>query len=95
MFINNPNIVNKTPIITIFLLEGANVQQIFEMWNKHSSLGQSLWGWVSVGIALVLWANFYRVICPKEKIAFYSTIFGIVMNICVIISVIYFKYFYI
>jgi hypothetical protein len=92
-FYSNPKIVSKTPLITFILLEGGNVQQLYRMWSTWTSAGQSLWGWVCVNIALILWCNFYRVCCPNEKFAFWATVVGVVINACVIFSVAWFRYF--
>jgi uncharacterized protein with PQ loop repeat len=92
-FYNNPLVVNKTPLITVVLLESANLFQLIRMWSEQSVVGQSLQGWICVNIALILWLNYYRVILPKEKIAFYSTLFGILMNSLVILTVVFFRYF--
>lgn len=89
---NDKKWVSKTPLLTTFLLEGANVGQIKRMWTEHTAAGQSLVAWMMVWLALVLWFNFYRVITPEEKFAKYCTLFGVCMNTMVILSVIYFRY---
>jgi hypothetical protein len=91
-FWNNPTIIGKTPLVTTFLLEYANMGQLWRMWTEHTAAGQSLWSWLSVGMALVLWCNFYRVCCPKERFAFRCTEFGILMNALVCLSVVYWRY---
>lgn len=93
-FWNDPKFVSKTPILTVFLLESANVSQLIRMWTEKTAEGQSLWGWMMVSAALFLWCNFYRVCCPKEKWALWTTMFGIFMNALVILSVVYFRYFH-
>lgn len=90
-FWNNPAVVAKTPIATVFLLEGANVGQIARMWAAHSALGQNVWSWVLVNAALWLWLNFYRVITPDEVWASAATALGIALNAGVIASVIWFR----
>lgn len=90
--LNNPKIVDKTPVLTVFLLEGANVSQIHRMWSEQTANGQSLQGWIFVTIALILWANFYRVCCKDQKWAYYTTLFGIFINLLLVITVIYFRY---
>lgn len=89
---SNRPLVSKTPLATVFLLEHANAQQIYRMWSEGTAEGQSLVGWCSVWIALVLWLNFYRVITPDEKFAFWATAVGIALNTCVIASVVWFRY---
>ena len=92
-FWNNPAVVGKTPLLTTVLLEYANAGQLYRMWTERTAAGQSLWSWMSVGTALWLWCNFYRVCCPKEKFALGCTAFGVFMNGLVIATVIYFRYF--
>ena len=91
-FISNKNLVSKTPIITSILLEYANIGQLYRMWAEHSAKGQSIWSWASVGLALWLWLNFYRVMLPNEKFAYRATIIGIILNALVILSVLWFNY---
>lgn len=90
--ISNPRWVSKTPILTVFLLEGANIGQIIRMWTERTAEGQSLTAWISVNLALLLWLNFYRVCCPDQRWAFWATAVGISMNAGVILSVIWFRY---
>jgi hypothetical protein len=85
--------VLRTPIITTFLLEIANVQQLWQMWViDHSADGQSLTGWLSVQAALWLWLNFYRVITPEARFAIWGTRVGIALNMTVCLSVLYWRY---
>lgn len=89
---NNREIVSKTPILTTFLLEGANIGQIVRMWTEWTAKGQSLTAWLMVNLALILWFNFYRLLCPEQKWARYCTGLGIVINSFVCLSVVYFRY---
>ena len=89
---SDPRIISKTPLATIVLLEHANIQQLIRMWSEGTAEGQSLWGWISVGFALALFINFYRVCCPKEKFAFWATVLGLGMNLLVILTVVWFRY---
>lgn len=91
-FWNDPAVVRRSPLVTVVLLEWANVQQVARMVAERSAEGQSLVGWAAVSAALVLWANFYRVCCPQERTAFWTTVLGIVMNAGVIGTVVYFRY---
>ena len=91
-FWNDPVLVSKTPLVTVVLLEFGNLSQLYRMWQERTSAGQSLWAWVSVGIALCLFLNFYRVVCPEQKFAFWSTAVGIALNTCVWLTVLYFRY---
>lgn len=88
----DPKIVEKTPLLSVFLLELANVQQLWRMWTEWTSAGQSVWGWLCVNIALCLWLNFYLVFNRDNKFAIYGTAFGIVMNAAVIVTVMLFRY---
>jgi uncharacterized protein with PQ loop repeat len=88
----NPKFVEKTPLLAVFLLEMANVQQLFRMWHEKTAAGQSLSGWILVNLALWLWFNFYTLFNKQQKFAIYGTAFGIVMNSLVILTVIYFRY---
>ena len=91
-WIKDPKIVSNTPLVTVCLLEGANVSQIWRMWTERTADGQSLAGWLMVTAALVLWANYYKVCTPDQKKAFYCTLVGICLNCIVVFSVIYFRY---
>ncbi len=89
---SNPALVAKTPLVTVVLLENANIQQLWRMWTQHTAAGQSLWGWLSVNLALLLWCNFYRVCCPDQRIAYWATVVGWALNTCVVLTVAYFRY---
>ncbi len=89
---SNPRLVSKTPLIGVGLLEHANLQQLYRMWSEGTADGQSLWGWISVFVALLFWCNFYRVCCPNEKFAFWATTFSVLMNLLVILTVVHFRY---
>lgn len=91
-FYNDPKLVAKTPVITVFLLEWANISQLWRMWHEHSALGQSMYAWISVQFALWFWINFYRVLVPDNKFAIRATIVGCILNAAVIFSVAYFRY---
>lgn len=90
---SEPRIVDKTPLVSVALLEAANVQQLFRMWSEHTAAGQSLWAWMTVNVALWLWVNFYVVFNRDNKFAIYGTALGIVMNTLVILTIIWFRYF--
>jgi uncharacterized membrane protein YbaN (DUF454 family) len=90
--LRNDKFASVTPVITALLLEGANVGQLFQMWSERSALGQSVWSWVMVNLALWLWLNFYHVKCPQEKFAIWATRAGIFLNSMVVASVVYFRY---
>ena len=88
---NDPKVVGKTPLLTVLLLEYANLGQLWRMWTQHTAAGQNLWSWISVGLALVLWINFYRVITPQEKFARWCTVLGLCLNCCVCLTVLFFR----
>lgn len=88
-----PKLVDKTPIITTLLLEGANLQQLWRMWTEGTAAGQSITAWMSVNAALILWLNFYLVFNRDNKWAIRGTAFGILLNSLVILTVAYFRYF--
>ena len=89
---SNPQLVSKTPLLAVALLEIANVNQLLRMWSEGTAAGQSLLGWVTVHLALWLWWNFYRVLTPNESFAYWGTALGIVMNGMVILTVLYFRF---
>lgn len=97
MLRTNPGVVrvvDKFPLITTVLLEGANAAQLARMWTEKSALGQSVTGWSLVWLALVMWFAYYLVIVPEKKLPRYCTAFGILVNSSVVLTVIYFRYFY-
>lgn len=91
---SNTNLVAKTPIVTTFLLEYANVGQMWRMWSEHSALGQNVWSWLAVQAALWCWLNYYRVLVPagQRRFAMWATGIGICLNLGVVLSVVYFRY---
>lgn len=89
--ISDPKWVARTPILTTVLLEGANVGQLHRMWSEQTAAGQSLVAWGMVFVALVLWANFFRVCTPTQKWAYRCQCFGIFMNLLVCGTVLYFR----
>ena len=92
-FRTNPAVVNKTPIVTTFLLEFANVGQLYRMWTQQTAAGQSLWSWMAVSAALVLWLNFYLVFNRDNKFAIWGTRVGIGLNAAVCLTIVWFRYF--
>lgn len=92
-FLTNKVWVLRTPILSVLLLELANIQQLWQMWVVDwSADGQSLTGWLCVQVALWLWLNFYYVITPDAKWAIRGTTLGIVLNMAVCLSVVYWRY---
>lgn len=89
---SDPKIVSKTGVLTVLLLESANIGQVWRMWTERTAAGQSLGSWISVGLALWLWCHFFRVCAPTERFAYWSTLLGITMNLLVILTVIYWRY---
>jgi hypothetical protein len=70
-------------------LESANVGQLWTMWTTHTAAGQNVWSWVWVGAALAFWWNYYRVVTPQAVWARRSTEVGLVMNVAVIATVLW------
>lgn len=91
---NNPALVGKTPLLTTFLLEFANAGQLWRMWAEHSAAGQNVWSWAMVNVALLLFLNFYRVNNKNGcmNFAIIGTLIGVVMNLGVIFTILYFRY---
>jgi len=86
--------VEYTPIVTTLLLEYANGGQLWRMWHEHSALGQNVWSWLAVNIALWLWLNYYCVVVPGglRSWAARATMVGILLNGAVIVSVVYWQW---
>jgi hypothetical protein len=60
------------------------------MWTEKTAAGQSLTAWISVCIALLLWANVYR--AQRMKTALYATLLGVLMNLLVVATVVYWRF---
>lgn len=90
---SDPKWVSRTPILTTALLEYANIGQLWRMWEERSALGQNVWSWVAVNVALWFWVNFYRVNVPGglKSWAARATMVGIALNAAVIGTVYYFR----
>ena len=92
--LNNPVFVDKaSPLLCMILLEWANVSQMIRMWTEGTAEGQSLIGWSSVSLALLLWLNFYRYKLGRRSTAYIATVIGWFMNAAVILTVIWFRYY--
>lgn len=89
---DNPVWVGRTPIVTSILLDGGAIGQVIRMWKERSALGQSLTSWTAVVLALVLWANFYRVLTPDQWWARFTIKISIALNLIVVGSVIWWRY---
>lgn len=90
---NNPAWVSRTPIATSLLLDGGAIGQIVRMWRERSALGQSLTSWLAVILALLLWANFYRVITPDQFWARATILLSIALNVGIVASIIWWRHF--
>lgn len=90
-FLSNKDLVAKSPVLTTFLLEWANVSQLWQMWTQQTARGQSLLAWISVQVALWIWINYYRVLLPEHKFPRVATLVGCGLNLLVILSVCYFR----
>lgn len=91
-FLNNKKLFSFTPVATMFMIESANIQQVVQMFIQKSSEGQSISGWICIIIALLMWANFYRLFNPEQKMAFWSALVGVFINTFVVLTIIYFRY---
>lgn len=91
-FWSDPYYVSKSPLFSTAVFEYANVSQIIRMWTEHTAAGQSLLAWIAVCAGLCLYWNFYRVITPDEKVVRWMSCVGLIANIGVILSVIYWRF---
>jgi hypothetical protein len=62
------------------------------MWSEQTSAGQSLTGWIVLWLALLSYWQFYRVCCPKEKVAIWCVAAELWINAGVIFSVLWFRW---
>ena len=90
-FWDDPVWVGRTPIVASLLIDGGAVGQIVRMWRERSAEGQSLLSWCAVVVALLLWANFYRVITPDQRWARLAIGVSIVLNGAVALSVLWWR----
>lgn len=81
------------PVLATALLEYANVGQLWRMWTERTAAGQSVTSWFAVFLALACYNQFYRVCVPDQKWAYRMNVLGMVMNLSVCLTVIYFRYF--
>ncbi len=88
MKIFEPNVVSKYPIFAGLLFFANTLSQLFRIWINKSSKDQSLIGWSSLTLALIVLLLFYKICCPKEKYMFWSTVIEILANLILIISII-------
>lgn len=91
MLWNNPKIVSKTPIATLLLIESSSVTQLHRMWSESTAAGLSLQSWLLIVAARLLWWNFYRVITPEQWLARVGSTLGILLDLSVIVSVLWFR----
>ena len=89
---NHPKVIQNVPIVSVALLELANLQQLIRMWSEWTAAGQSVGGWLSVNAALWLWLLFYLVFNREQKFAIWGTVVGIAMNSFVVLTVLFFRY---
>lgn len=67
------------------------MSQLWQMWSTGTAAGQSIMGWISVNLALILWLNFYHTFTPDQKFAIWGTRLGLLLNGSVIASVWWFS----
>lgn len=81
-----------TPIASLVLIEGGAVGQIARMVREQTAAGQSLWSWLAVTVALMLWFNYYRVMTPRLLLPRVTMVIGVTLNLCISLTIIYFRY---
>ena len=86
------DLVSKTPLIATSIFMVADSSQIVRMFSEGSAKGQSLWGWLSIIIALSMYAIFFRVKTPNERLAFWCTVANVIVVSFIAITVVYFRY---
>lgn len=91
-FWSDPSFVKHSPIFSGVVFEYANISQIIRMWTEHTAAGQSLTAWIAVFFGLALYSNFYRVFLPEQVIARVINGMGLLANLAVIVSVIWFRF---
>jgi len=91
-WLNDPARVSKTPLLAIPLFCWFSVKQTIQMWMERTAAGQNLAGWASLLLALLLFLNFYRVCCPKERYAFWGTVVEVGTVTVAMLTVVYFRY---
>jgi hypothetical protein len=91
-WLNDPVVVSKTPLAAIPFFCWFSVKQIVQMWSEYTAAGQNLAGWVFLWLALLMFLNFYRVCCPKEKLAFWGTVVEVLVVSGGLLTVAYFRY---
>jgi uncharacterized protein with PQ loop repeat len=83
--------VELLPVLSTVLLEWANIGQLIRMWTERTAAGQSLQAWVSVCLALLCFLVYYHK--KGLRVPFWTTIIGVLMNIAVCSTVVYFRFF--
>lgn len=83
---NNKKLVNRTPLLSTFLVESANLMQLARIWQEGTGKGQSITAWVCIGLALVVRFNYYRVIMPNQSLARMCVLAGMAINVALIVS---------
>jgi hypothetical protein len=91
-WVSNPAWVGRSTILATGLFAWSYCEQLWRMWSTHTAAGQSIPGWIVMFAALLIFLNFYRVCCPKEKLAYWGTVAELVLNATVIASVTYLRW---
>jgi len=84
-------IIGYFPVLSTILIDLANIGHIIRMFQEKSSAGQNPYSYLMVILALVLWAEFYRVRTPEEKIARWTAWFGVMFNLAVLGAVYWYQ----
>lgn len=70
----------------------SDISQIVRMFTEQSAAGQSLWGWISITQALILYAVFFRIETPDKKLVFWCTMVnGFVVSL-IAVTIVFFRY---
>ena len=83
---NNKKWVARTPLLSTFLVESANLIQLARVWQEGTGRGQSITAWMCIGLALLVRFNYYRVIMPNQRLARICVLVGMVINVALIVS---------
>jgi hypothetical protein len=82
----------KAPVVSTFIFMLADCSQIYRMVQEQTAAGQSLYGWLAILVALAMYAVFFKVITPEEKLPLYCTYINIVTIVALAFTVVYFRY---
>lgn len=90
--LSNPRFVAKTPLLSFVLIEGGALGQIARMLREGTAAGQNLWSWIAVAVMLCFWFNYYRVMTPKLILPRFTAGIGVVINLGICATIVFFRY---